>query len=92
MFHAIVLINVERRGVNHTAQALLKIPGVSEVYFVTGKYDLVAILCPPNVEDVAPIVTSRMVALPDITRTETLMAFKVYSREDLEQAWDIGVG
>ena len=77
MISALVLLNVRRDAVNSTAQALLHIPGVAEVYSVTGEYDLV--------------VTERMITLEAITRTQTMVAFKAYSREDLEQAWDIGV-
>jgi hypothetical protein len=32
-----------------------------------------------------------LVAVQGITRTQTLMAFKAYSRADLQQAWDLGV-
>jgi DNA-binding Lrp family transcriptional regulator len=91
MITALVLINVQRAAVNPTAQALLAIPGVAEVYSVTGEYDLVAILRLARYEDLAEVVTERMVALEGITHTQTLMAFKAYSREDLEQAWDLGV-
>ena len=91
MLTALVLINVQRGAINETAQALLAIPGVAEVYSVTGEYDLVAILRLAQYEDLADVVTARMIALDGITRTQTLMAFKAYSREDLQQAWDIGV-
>jgi DNA-binding Lrp family transcriptional regulator len=91
MISALVLLNVRRGSVNQTAQALLRIPGVAEVYSVTGEYDLVAVLRLAAYEDLADVVTEQMVALDSITRTETLMAFKAYSREDLEQAWDLGV-
>lgn len=91
MVTALVLMNVERSTVNSTAQQLLAIPGVSEVYSVTGEYDLVAVLHLAKYEDLANVVTERMIALSGITHTQTMMAFKAYSREDLEQAWDIGV-
>ena len=91
MISALVLMNVQRDAVNSTAQDLLTIQGVAEVYSVTGEYDLVAVLHLPKYEDLADVVTQRMVKLSSITRTQTLMAFKAYSREDLEQAWDIGV-
>ncbi|HEY7984690.1 MAG TPA: Lrp/AsnC ligand binding domain-containing protein [Ktedonobacterales bacterium] len=88
---ALVLMNVQRARVNETAQALLALPGVAEVYSVTGEYDLVVILRLAQYEDLAEVVTGKMTAIEGISRTETLMAFKAYSREDLEQAWDIGV-
>ncbi len=91
MISALVLLNVRRDAVNTTAQALLRIPGVAEVYSVTGEYDLVAVLHLARYEDLAEVVTERMIALDAISRTQTMMAFKAFSREDLEQAWDIGV-
>lgn len=91
MISALVLLNVRRGAVNSTAQALLAIPGVAEVYSVTGEYDLVAVLHLARYEDLAQVVTEGMIVLDAITRTQTMMAFKAYSREDIEQAWDIGV-
>ncbi|MBZ0306175.1 MAG: Lrp/AsnC ligand binding domain-containing protein, partial [Anaerolineae bacterium] len=57
MVNAIVLINVSRAEVNNTAQKLLDIAGVSEVFSVAGRYDLVAILRAQSNEHVAEIVT-----------------------------------
>ncbi|HVB74544.1 MAG TPA: Lrp/AsnC ligand binding domain-containing protein [Ktedonobacteraceae bacterium] len=91
MVSAVVLINVQRGQVNETAQSLLEIEGVAEVYSVTGEYDLVALLRLHKYEDLAEVVTNRLVNLPGITKTNTLMAFQCYSKADLQQAWDIGV-
>lgn len=91
MITALVLINVQRGQVNETAQSLLEIEGVAEVYSVTGEYDLVALLRLPQYEDLAEVVTTHMMKLTAITKTNTLMAFQCYSRADLQQAWDIGV-
>ena len=91
MLSALVLINAQRGQVNETAQSLLEIKGVAEVYSVTGEYDLVALLRLHEYEDLADVVTNRMVQLPGILKTHTLMAFQCYSKADLQQAWDIGV-
>lgn len=91
MITALVLINVQRGEVNETAQQLLEVEGVAEVYSVTGEYDLVALLRFPEYEDLANVVTRQMQQIASITKTHTLMAFKCYSRADLQQAWDIGV-
>ena len=91
MVSALVLINVERGKVNATAQSLLEIKGVAEVYSVAGDYDLVAVLRLRRYEDLAEVVTSHVVNLPAITKTNTLMAFQCYSSADLQQAWDIGI-
>jgi DNA-binding Lrp family transcriptional regulator len=91
MVSGVVLINVQRGEVNETAQRLLEIIGVNEVYSVTGEYDLVALLRVQKYEDLADVVTRHMQQIPAITKTHTLMAFKCFSRADLQQAWDIGI-
>lgn len=91
MVSAIVLINAQRGEVNETAQRLLDIAGVTEVYSVTGEYDLVALVRVQQYDDLADIVTGRMQSISSITKTHTLMAFQCYSRADLQQAWDIGL-
>jgi DNA-binding Lrp family transcriptional regulator len=91
MISAVVLLNVQRGEVNQTAQKLLEVEGVAEVYSVTGEYDLVALLRLQHYEDLADVVTAHMVQIPAIVKTNTLMAFQCYSKADLQQAWDIGV-
>lgn len=91
MVNAIVLIKVERAKVNQVAQALLEMNGVTEVFSVAGQYDLVAILRTANNEEIADLVTRQIQDVADIIDTETLMAFKVYSKYDLEHLFSIGV-
>lgn len=90
MITALVLMNVRRDAINSTAQELLAIPGVAEVYSVTGEYDLVAIVSTPVYEQLADLVTRDITAVRTITRTHTLMAFQCYSNQDMERLWDIG--
>ena len=90
MVTAIVLINVERSKVDDVAQQLLEFDGVTEVYSVAGRFDLVAMLRVRTNEEVADLVTRRILAIDGITRTETLMAFKVFSNYDLEHLFSIG--
>ena len=91
MISAVVLLNVQRGEVSATAQRLLEIEGVSEVYSVTGEYDLVVLLRLQHYDDLADVVTAHMVKILAILKTNTLMAFQCYSKADLQQAWDIGV-
>ncbi len=90
MVSALVMVNAARHTVAETAQALLKIDGVREVYSVTGEYDLVAIVSTPVYEQLAELVTGRITAIRTITHTHTLMAFQCYSNQDMERMWDIG--
>jgi DNA-binding Lrp family transcriptional regulator len=91
MVQALILINVQRTYIPQTAQKLLEIEGVSEVYSVTGDYDLVALVRVAEYDDLAEVVTERLAAIETITKTQTMVAFKMYSRADLEQSWQIGV-
>ncbi len=91
MVAALVLMKIERGKINETAQNLLEIEGVAETYSVAGEYDLVAVLRVRQYEDLAELVTTRVVSLHAIVSTTTLMAFQCYSRADLQQAWDLGI-
>jgi DNA-binding Lrp family transcriptional regulator len=88
---AIVLLTVERDRINQVAETIADIDGVSEVYSIAGRYDLAAIIRVKSNEDLAKVVTGRIRNVGGITRSETLMAFRVYSRHDLERMFSIGM-
>ena len=90
MVTAVVLLNVERDQINEVASRLADVPGVSEVYSVSGQYDLVAMLRVRSNEQLADLVTSNMLKLQGIERTETLISFRAYSKHDLEAAFSLG--
>jgi DNA-binding Lrp family transcriptional regulator len=87
----IVLVQADPKGIAACATALAGIDGVAEVYSVSGAWDLVAILRVPDLDRIAAVVTEEFPKVPGIVRTQTLTAFRAYSKNDLEQAWDIGV-
>jgi DNA-binding Lrp family transcriptional regulator len=91
MVTAIILINCERGQVGKVAERLIDEAEITEVYSVAGAYDLVAIVRVPDNEGVARLVTAVISNLPGIARTETLMAFKAYSRHDLEGLFAVGL-
>jgi len=91
MVTAIVLIRARRDMVNETAQQLIKLDGVAEVYSVAGEYDLVAIIRTRTNEEMAGIITGSMLRMVGIERTTTLVAFKTYSRYDLDRMFTIGM-
>ncbi len=90
MVSAVVLIECEKGSINKTAEALADMKGITEVYSVAGRVDLVAIIRVAENDDLAKIITNQMLTIPGITRTETLIAFRVFSRHDLEQMFSIG--
>lgn len=91
MVSAIVMLNIVQQQINEVAQALAAIDGVSEVFSVAGRFDLVAIVRVANNEALADLVTSRVLKVEGITDSETMIAFKVFSRYDLEQMFAIGI-
>lgn len=91
MITTIVLVRAEPRLIPQCARKLAGIDGVTEVYSVSGDWDLVVLVKVPQYEDIAKIVTERFPEVPGLLRTTTLTAFRAYSKDDLEQAWDIGV-
>ena len=90
MTHAIVLIQAERSALATLGGTLADIEGVAEAYSVTGDWDFVAILRLPKHDQLADIVTGRLSQLEGVVRTQTMVAFEVYSKHDLEAMFSVG--
>lgn len=90
MITAIVLINSEKQALADLGEKLAAIEGVSEVYSVTGEVDLIAMVRARHHEELADIVTRRIAQVPGVARTHTHVAFRMYSRHDLESVFAIG--
>jgi DNA-binding Lrp family transcriptional regulator len=86
-----VLLTVQRDKVNAIAEQLAGLDGISEIYSVAGEYDLVAIIRARNNEQLADLVTARMLKVEGILRSKTLIAFRVYSKHDLESMFNVGL-
>jgi DNA-binding Lrp family transcriptional regulator len=88
--HAVVLIQCEIDEIPEAAQAIAEIEGVSEVYSVAGEFDLVAIVRVAEHDDLEKVIPGGISKVEGIERTETLIAFQVYSKHDLERMFSIG--
>lgn len=91
MVTSIILINAARDRINKIAELLQEMDGISEVYSVSGSFDLVAIVRVKTNEDLADLVTKKMVAIEGIVKTETMLAFQAFSRHDLEAMFAVGM-
>lgn len=91
MVTAVVLIRSETSQVPELAATLADLEGVTEVFSVAGQYDLVALVRVRENEDLARVISDRMRKLPGITSSETLIAFKVYSKQDIDTAYSLGL-
>ncbi len=90
MITAIVLINADRKAIPELGPALAAIEGVSEVYSVTGEVDFVAMVRAREHEELADLVAGTIGQLPGVLKTHTHVAFRMYSRHDLESVFGLG--
>jgi DNA-binding Lrp family transcriptional regulator len=87
---AIVLIKADVANIPETAEAIVQIPQVSEVYSVTGEFDLVAMVRVRDHDELGDVIPGRLNRVAGVTHTETHIAFRTYSRHDLDAAFAIG--
>jgi len=91
MVTAIVLLRVKIDKINEAAQRLVELDGISEVYSVAGQYDLVVVVRGRDNDQIASLVTDHILRTDGLISSETLIAFRTYSRHDLERIFSIGL-
>lgn len=92
MITAIVFVKADVARIPEVAEHIAELPGVSEVYSVTGHIDLITMVRVRTHDEVADVVADRLNKIPGVQSTETHLAFRSYSHHDLEAAFSIGVG
>jgi DNA-binding Lrp family transcriptional regulator len=90
MITAIVFVEAAVDRIPEVATAIAEIDGVSEVYSVTGRIDLIALVRVRSHDEVADVVADRLNKVDGVKSTETHIAFRAYSRHDLEAAFSLG--
>jgi DNA-binding Lrp family transcriptional regulator len=88
--HAVVLIQCDIDEIAEAAQAIADLDGVSEVYSVAGEFDLVAVVRVKEHDDLARVIPGGIAKIDGVERTETLIAFQVFSKHDLERLFSLG--
>lgn len=91
MVTAIILINTARTQINEIAETLADLPEISEVYSVSGNYDLIAIVRVKDNNDFAQLVTDQLSKIEGITQTHSMLAFNAFSRHDLDNMFSVGL-
>ncbi len=86
---AIVLLKVDHRKVTGTAEKLLDIPDVSEVYSISGRYDLLVIIKCASIDKIEGIVTDQLLRTEGIVDSETMFAFRSYDKREGGRAIDV---
>jgi len=87
---AIVFIQADVAHLNEIAEKIADIPGVSEVYSVTGDLDLLAMVRVRTHEEIAAVVADQLNRVKGVLSTQTQIAFQTFSQHDLEEAFSIG--
>lgn len=90
MITAIVLITAATDQIPEAAQAVSEIDGVSECYSVAGDADLVAMVRVRHHDGLAEVIAGHISKVPGVLSTNTMIAFRAYSRHDLESTFAIG--
>lgn len=90
MITAIVMVNANVDRIPEVAEAIAALAGVSEVYSVAGSVDLVAMVRVRRHDELADVIAGQVNKVEGVTSTETHIAFRAYSRHDLESAFAIG--
>jgi DNA-binding Lrp family transcriptional regulator len=91
MITAIVMVSVETDKIPEVAQEIADLDGVSEVYSVAGDVDLVAVVRVREFDEVADVIAGRLSKVDGVLHTDTHIAFRAYSRHDLDAAFSLGL-
>ena len=91
MITAIVFVKADVDRIPQVAEEIAAIEGITEVYSVTGQIDLIAMVRVRNHDDVAAVIADRLNKVTGVRETETHIAFRAYSRHDLESAFSLGL-
>ena len=90
MITAIVLVETTVDRIPEVAQQIADLPGVSEVYSVTGDVDLVAIVRVHEHDQLADVIADQLSKVDGVRSTRTYLAFRAYSQHDLDAAFALG--
>jgi DNA-binding Lrp family transcriptional regulator len=90
MITAIVMIACEAARIPEVAREVAELDGVSEVYSVAGDVDLVAVVRVREFDAIADVIAGHLSKVPGVVHTDTHIAFRAYSRHDLEATFSIG--
>ena len=91
MVTALVMIKAETSRIPELANQIAEMAGLQEVFSVAGRHDLVAIVKVAQNDDLADVISDKMRHLDGIVETETMIAFRAYSKKELEAGFELGL-
>lgn len=79
---AIVLLKIDHKKVTGTAETLLDIHGVTDVYSISGRHDLLVIIKCASVDMIESVITDQLLRTEGIIDSETMFAFRSYDKRE----------
>jgi Lrp/AsnC family transcriptional regulator for asnA, asnC and gidA len=76
-FISIVAIQVSMAELNKVCEALYQNVVMCQLTWVTGRYDLIAVIITRSTEEFADIMAKEISMIPGVTRTETFVSLRV---------------
>ena len=86
---AIILLKIDHKRVTGTAEKILDIPAVTEVYSVSGRFDLLVIVKCASADLIECAITDQLLKVDGITESETMFAFRSYDKREGGKAIDV---
>lgn len=86
---AIVMLKIDHRKVTGTAEKLLEIPDVAEVYSISGRFDLMAMVRSESVDRIEFVITDQILRTEGVVDSETMFAFRSIDKRDGGRAIDV---
>jgi DNA-binding Lrp family transcriptional regulator len=86
---AIVLLKTDRKRVTGIAEKLLELPDISEVYSISGRYDLLVVLKCEALDKIESVITDQLLRTDGILDSETMFAFRSYDKREGGKAIDV---
>lgn len=86
---AIALLKIDHRKVTDTAERILEIPAVTEVYSISGPNDLMVIIKSDSVDMIETVITDQLLKMDGIVASETMFAFRSYEKREGGKAIDV---
>ncbi|HVT72211.1 MAG TPA: Lrp/AsnC ligand binding domain-containing protein [Lacunisphaera sp.] len=86
---AIVMLKTDRKRVTNIAELLLELPDISEVYSISGRYDLLVFIKSESVDKIESVITDELLKTEGIVDSETMFAFRSYDKREGGRAVDV---
>ena len=86
---AIILLKIDHKRVTGTAEKILDLPSITDVYSVSGKFDLLVIIKCDSIDMIECVITDQLLKLDGIVDSETMFAFRSYDKREGGKAIDV---